>query len=76
MSAVGKALIVLGGVFVLLGVLLAAGDRVPLLGKLPGDVRIERDGFTLYLPVTTCVLLSVVLTVVVNVVGRLFASGR
>jgi hypothetical protein len=46
------------------------------LGKLPGDVRIERDGFTLYLPVTTCVLLSVVLTVVVNVVGRLFASGR
>jgi hypothetical protein len=75
MSAMGKALIVMGGMIVLLGVVLLLGDRVPILGHLPGDVRIERDGTSFYFPLTTCILLSIILTLVVNLVARLF-GGR
>jgi len=75
MSTMGKMLIVVGGMIVLLGVLLLLGERIPLLGRLPGDIRVQRDGTSFYFPLTTCVLLSVVLTLVLNVVVRFF-GGR
>lgn len=75
MSAVGRALIVLGVVLVVIGALFVVGDRIPLLGKLPGDIRIEGDNTTFYFPLTTCILLSVALTLLLNLVGRLFGGG-
>jgi len=57
-----RTLIVAGVVLVALGLLLYAIPSVPLLGKLPGDIRIERPGFSLYLPITTCVVVSIVLS--------------
>jgi hypothetical protein len=71
----GKALIVLGVVLVVIGALFVVGDRIPLLGKLPGDIRIERENTTFYFPLTTCILLSVALTLLINLVGRLFGRG-
>lgn len=47
---------------VVVGVALYALPSLPLLGKLPGDIRIERPGFRFYFPLTTCVLLSAILT--------------
>lgn len=75
MSGMGKALIVVGGMIVLLGLLLLLGGRVPLLGRLPGDIRIERDGTSFYFPLATCILLSIILTLLVNLLARLF-GGR
>lgn len=63
----GIALAVLGGLFMLLG-------RMPLfsqLGRLPGDIRIEGQGFSCFVPIVSMILLSVVLTIVVNIVIRL-----
>ena len=76
MSALGKALIVAGGVLVLLGAVLLLGERIPSLGHLPGDIRIKGERFSFCFPLATCILLSVVLTLIVNVVVRLFFRGR
>lgn len=70
----------LARVLVTAGVLLlAAGGLVYLaarfgwqLGRLPGDIRIEREGFALYIPLTTFLIISLLLTVLLNLLGRLF----
>jgi hypothetical protein len=62
MSELGKTLIVLGGVLVLIGLLLSVGGKVPWLGRLPGDIIVQRDRFSFYFPLTTSLLVSVVLS--------------
>jgi len=60
---VGRTLIVIGVVLVVAGVLLTFGERLPIrLGRLPGDIVIRGKSGTFYFPVVTCLLLSVVLT--------------
>lgn len=54
----GKFLILLGLLLVLLGSILTFLPRIPYLGKLPGDIRIERENFSFYFPLTTCLLFS------------------
>jgi hypothetical protein len=68
---VGKFLIVAGLVLLGVGLVLHFGPSLPLLGKLPGDFRIERPGFRLYLPLGSCLLLSVVLTLLLQLFSRL-----
>jgi hypothetical protein len=68
----GKLLVLLGVLLVAVGLLVQFAPQIPLLGKLPGDLRIERAGFRFYFPITTCVLLSVVLTLLL----RLFSGPR
>jgi len=58
----GKLLIILGLVLVALGLLLTFAGKLPYLGKLPGDVRIERDNVSFYFPLGTCLLLSLLLS--------------
>jgi hypothetical protein len=72
-SALGRILLLAGGVLMLLGALLLAGGRVPFLsflGRLPGDLRIERPGFALYVPLTSSLLVSVALTVLLRILFR------
>jgi uncharacterized protein HemY len=64
---VGKVLIVLGAVILLLGVAIQVG--LPL-GRLPGDIKIERPGFTFYSPLATGLILSVIITVLLNLLLR------
>ena len=71
MDAIGRSLVILGVVFVGVGLVLWASPQIPLLGKLPGDLQIERSGFRLYLPITTCLLLSAVLSLVAHLFSRL-----
>ena len=53
---------IIGLVLFGVGILLQLFPSMPLLGKLPGDIRIDRPGFTLYIPITTCLLLSAILS--------------
>ncbi|CAH2031248.1 DUF2905 domain-containing protein [Trichlorobacter ammonificans] len=62
MSGVGKSLIILGVLLVAAGVVLSLAPRVPWLGKLPGDILIKRENVTVYLPIATSLLLSLVLS--------------
>ncbi len=62
LGALGKLLILLGVLIILIGLLLMAGDKIPWIGKLPGDLLIKKEKFTLYLPLTTSILISIILT--------------
>ena len=70
MQDLGRLLIALGCVAVVLGAALVLGARLPWLGRLPGDIVVRRGPVTFYFPLLTCVVLSVVLTVVLNFFWR------
>jgi hypothetical protein len=73
-SDLGKLLIVFGLVMVIVGGALVFGGnllgKVPWLGRLPGDIRIERENWTFYFPLATSILLSLVLTLLLFLFGR------
>jgi len=60
----GKLLIIFGIFIVLSGILMMAIDKIPFLGKLPGDIRIQKENFSFYFPITTCILISIFLSVI------------
>ena len=74
MSELGKILLGFGLVMVLLGgVLLAAGTlsgKVPWLGRLPGDIYVDRGNWKFYFPLTTSIIISIVLTLIFSFLGR------
>lgn len=64
-APIGKTLIGLGIVFVVLGVVLILGEKSSWAGRLPGDFLIRRDNFTIYFPLTSSLLLSLLVAIVV-----------
>ena len=66
LSDIGKILLITGGVIAGIGLLLLLAPRVPWLGKLPGDILIERKDFTFFFPIMTCLVISLVLTLILN----------
>ena len=69
MSSLGRTLILLGAILVVLGVILSAAPSLPL-GRLPGDLRIERPGVRIYLPITSSLLVSAVLSLALWLFSR------
>ena len=70
MSDLGRMLIVVGIVIALVGVMLLLAGRVPGLGRLPGDIHVERGNWTFYFPIGTSIVLSLLLTLVLWLIGR------
>jgi len=74
MSELGKILVGVGLAMVIVGgLLLAAGQlsgKVPWLGRLPGDIHIQRDNWTFYFPLTTSIVISLILTLIFALFGR------
>jgi hypothetical protein len=66
----GKLLVVVGVLIVAVGLVLIVVGRVPFLGRLPGDIHIQRGNWSFYFPLTTSILLSVVLSLLLYFVGR------
>ena len=64
MAGLGKTLIYLGLVLVVIGLILSFAGKLPWLGHLPGDISIERERFSFYFPLATCILISVILSLV------------
>jgi membrane protein implicated in regulation of membrane protease activity len=62
MPDLGRLLMIAGGVLLLLGGLFTLGGRLPWLGRLPGDIVVERENFRFYFPLATSILISVVLS--------------
>ena len=69
MGQVGRALLLFGVVLLVVGGVLIVAEKLGL-GRLPGDLVVERKGFRLYVPIATSILLSVVLTAVLNLFFR------
>ncbi|HWP56919.1 MAG TPA: DUF2905 domain-containing protein [Candidatus Acidoferrales bacterium] len=70
MGGIGKILIFLGLTLVLVGVVLSLAPKIPWLGQLPGDIYVKRDNFTFYFPLTTCILISLILSLVLYLFRR------
>ena len=68
----GRILVAVGGVVLVLGVLFLVFGRSNFLGRLPGDITFSNGNFTCIAPIATMLLLSVVLTIILNIVLRLF----
>jgi hypothetical protein len=64
MPVIGKMLIIAGIIIVAVGVLLIFADKIPYLGRLPGDIYIKRDTFSFYFPITTSIIISIILTII------------
>jgi len=58
----GKMLILLGVFIILIGILLVIGEKIPWIGRLPGDIIIRKKNFTFYFPIVTSILISILLT--------------
>ena len=71
LTDLGKLLIIVGFAIAALGLLLVAAQRLPFVGRLPGDIAIRGEGFACFIPIATSIVLSIVLTVTLNVVLRL-----
>jgi Protein of unknown function (DUF2905) len=64
MAGLGKTFILLGVVLMVLGLILYLGGKIPWLGRLPGDIYVERERFTFYFPLATGLIISVIITLV------------
>jgi uncharacterized protein HemY len=64
MAEFSKTLIYIGIALVVLGLIFSVVGKIPWLGNLPGDITIQRERFTFYFPLTTCILISVIITLV------------
>jgi len=64
MAGLGKILIYLGLMLIVIGVILTLAGKLPWLGRLPGDIAIERDNFSFYFPIATSILVSVIISLV------------
>ena len=70
MEPIGKILVISGLALVAVGALLWSGFGRGWLGHLPGDIHFERGGFGLSFPIVTCILISVILTIILNLFRR------
>ena len=70
MQDIGRVLVIIGVIVALAGLVMWTGLMPKWLGRLPGDVRIERGNFSLYFPIVTCIIVSVILTLIFSLFRR------
>jgi len=69
-ETLGKYVILTGIFIVILGLLLTFWNKIPFLGKLPGDIIIEKGNFQFFFPIATGIVISIILTIVINIIIR------
>ena len=62
MGALGKLIILMGVLIIVIGLLLILGEKIPWIGRLPGDIIIKKKNFTFYFPLATSIIISILLT--------------
>ncbi len=70
LQPLARALMFLGVVLSGFGLILLLAPKVPFIGRLPGDISIQREGFSFYFPLTSCLLASALLSILLWMVGR------
>ena len=66
----GKFLIIAGVILLAVGIIIQFSDRIPFLGKLPGDIDINGKNFRFYFPITTSILLSILVSIVIFLINK------
>ena len=70
MAFFGKILILFGILLVILGLIFSFFGKIPYLGKLPGDIYIKKENFTFYFPLATCILISIILSLIFYLISK------
>ncbi|HET9916906.1 MAG TPA: DUF2905 domain-containing protein [Candidatus Binatia bacterium] len=70
MGGLGKTLIAVGIVLVIVGLLVSLAGKLPWIGHLPGDIHVQRGRFSFYFPLTTCIVVSLVISLVAYLFKR------
>lgn len=70
MPDTGRTFIIFGIIITAIGVFMSYGPNIPFLGKLPGDIAVKRDNFSFYFPLTTSILLSLILSLLFRLFGK------
>lgn len=65
-SSIGKSLVIFGIALIIFGALLTFANKAPFLGKLPGDIYIQKKNFTFYFPLSTSLVLSIFLSLILR----------
>ncbi len=68
LSGIGKVLILAGAFVAFSGILLVFWQRIPFLGKLPGDIFLQKGNLQFFFPIVTCLAISALLTIMVNII--------
>ncbi len=71
MAELGKTLIILGIIIAGIGITLTFWGKIPFLGKLPGDIVVKKDHFAFYFPLTTSILISVILSLILYLISKI-----
>jgi hypothetical protein len=66
----GKILIITGAVIVVIGAIMMLSGKLPWIGRLPGDIMVQKKSFTFYFPIATCILLSIIISIIFWLIGR------
>jgi hypothetical protein len=69
-TEIGKLLLILGIILSIMGLIFIFGSKVPGLGRLPGDIFIKKENITFFFPIVTCILISIIVTLILSLVRR------
>jgi hypothetical protein len=70
MEQLGKTLVIVGAATMVLGAILLISGKIPWIGRLPGDIIVQKKNFTFYFPIATSILLSLLFTLIFWLIGR------
>ena len=70
----GKFIIIIGLVLVLVGIVIHFADKIPWIGRLPGDILIKKENFTFYFPLVTSIILSIVISLIIYLIRKFGGS--
>ena len=70
MEQLGKLLIIIGAVIIVLGLISIVFGKLPWIGRLPGDIVVQRKNITFYFPIVTCIIISLLLTIIFWFIGK------
>ncbi len=71
-ESLGRILLLIGLLIVVLGAVLLLAGRIPVLGRLPGDILIQRDNVSCWFPIATMIILSILLSIILSLVSLFF----
>jgi hypothetical protein len=70
----GKYIIIIGIILILIGLIMQFVDKIPWIGRLPGDILIKKENFTFYFPLVTSIILSIVISLIIYLIRKLGSS--
>lgn len=74
MKSLGLSIIFIGIAIIFVGILFFLKDKIPFLGELPGDIKVRGENSSFYFPITTCIIISIVLSIVFNFITHFFSK--